>query len=427
MKFLLHALKTALLTLAMLSAVGGLAYLTQRYPLQLDLTANANNSLSEASQKLLASLPEPIEMTAYLKKSQPVRLQIAQLIDRYRRHKPNVRLQFIDPEEQPEKARELELSPEGAVIVTYQGRSEKLSFIDEVSLSNALLHLASSEPRWISFLAGHGERSPNGEANFDLGLFAKELARRNLKSLTINLTQLAEIPANAALLVIAAPAVPLLPEEIGIIKRYIEQGDNLLVLAEPNNSNLTEILQTLGLRLLSGSIIAANTKLYGINNPNFVIANHYPSHSITRGLQLITLYPEVAALVNQTDSGFHSQILLSADSSEDPALNIPQTFGLSLSRNTNKTSEQRIVVMGDSDFLSNTYLGNVGNLDMGVRIINWLLHDDRFIDIPAKVASDKQLVLTQTAVTLIGFGFLIALPFILLVSGLIVWRWRKRR
>lgn len=425
MTLLLRTLKTALLMLMMLSVVSGLAYLSQRYPLQIDLTANANNSLSEASKKLLTSMPEPIEITAYIKKAQPIRLQIIQLIERYRRHKPNMRLQLVDPEEQPEKARALDLGPEGAVMVAYQGRSEKLSFVDEVSLSNALLHLASNEPRWIGFLTGHGERSPDGVANFDLGLFAKELARRNLKILSVNLTQLAEIPANTALLVIAAPAVPLLPEEIDLIKRYIQQGGNLLVLAEPNNSNLTAILQTLGLRLLSGAIIAANTKLYGINNPNFVIANHYPSHSITRGLQLITLYPEVAALVNQADSGFHSQILLSADSSEDPVLNIPQTFGLSLSRNSNETSEQRIVVIGDSDFLSNTYLGNVGNLDMGVRIINWLLHDDRFIDIPAKVASDKQLVLTQTAVTLIGFGFLIALPLILLISGLIVW-YRRR-
>lgn len=39
-------------------------------------------------------------------------------------------------------------------------------------------------------------------------------------------------------------------------------------------------------------------------------------------------------------------------------------------------------------------------------MVLWLIHDDRFIDIPAKTATDKNLQLTQTAVAVIGFGFL---------------------
>jgi len=428
----MRALKHGLVTLALLCSIGALAWLSVRYPLQTDITGNTGNTLSMATQKLLISLPDKVEITAYIKKAQPIRLQIAQLVDRYRRHKPDVTLQFVDPDEQPEKARELELGVEGAVIIDYQGRTEKLKFVDESSLSNALLHLAHAGQRWVSFLGGHGERSPEGAANFDLGRFGKELARRNIKALTINLATLPTIPDNSALLVIAAPAVPLLAGEIEIIKRYIRDGGNLLLLTEPDNPHLDAVLQQLGIRTLPGAIIDSSTRLYGIDNPGFVLAGTYPAHAVTRGLQIITLYPVTAAFEHKQTGDFHSETLLSTetgritpDSRHNP--HDPLVFGLTLSRDVGKTDQQRIVVVGDGDFLSNTYLGNVGNLDMGLRMINWLIHDDSFIDIPAKTATDKNLQLTQTAVAVIGFGFLIVIPAALVGTGFIVWRIRQRR
>jgi len=48
-----------------------------------------------------------------------------------------------------------------------------------------------------------------------------------------------------------------------------------------------------------------------------------------------------------------------------------------LTRTINETTQQRIVVVGDGDFLSNAYLGNVGNLDMGLKMVSWLIHEDR--------------------------------------------------
>jgi gliding motility-associatede transport system auxiliary component len=98
-----------------------------------------------------------------------------------------------------------------------------------------------------------------------------------------------------------------------------------------------------------------------------------------------------------------------------------------LTRAANEKTQQRIVVVGDGDFLSNAYIGNVGNLDMGLRMVNWLIHDDRFIDIPAKTASDKSLQLTETSVAVIGFGFLLAIPLSLMGTGFLIWRRRKRR
>lgn len=437
------ALKNSLVTLALLCLIAALAWLSVRYPLQTDITRNASNTLSMASQKLLETLPDKVQVTAYIKKGQPIRLQIAQLVDRYSRHKANVTLSFVDPDSQPEKTRELAIGAEGLVLIDYQGRTEKLKFVDESTLTNALLHLANAKERWVTFLTGHGERLPDGIANFDFGQFGKELSRRKITALPLNLAAVSAIPDNSALLVIAAPAVPLLAGEIDIIKHYIQRGGNVLLLTDPDNKNLDALQQQLGIRKLPGIIIDRGAGLYGIDDPSFVLASDYPPHPVTRGLQIITLYPVAAALEHDKASGFNAQPLLNSSSKTWTETGViagavgfnansnekqgPLTVAYALTRTLDNTTEQRVIVIGDSDFLTNTYLGNVGNLDMGLRLVNWLIHDDRYIDIPAKTAIDKNLQLTQTTVALIGFGFLIIIPLLLIGAGFVIWRTRKRR
>ena len=436
-------LKNALVTILLLCLFGALAELSTRYPAQIDITRNADNTLSSASQQLLASLPGNVLITAYIKQGQPIRAQIAQLVDRYSRNKSDLKLTFIDPDLQPEKSRELNIGPEGIILVEYQGRTEKLNFIDESSLTNALLQLSTAQERWVTFLTGHGERSPDGIANFDLGLFGKELARRAIKAQTLNLATLPAIPDNSALLVMTAPTVPLLAGEWDIIKRYLQNGGNLLLLTDPDNRFLTVLQQHLGLLPLPGVIVDSSAKLNGINDPSFVVASTYPPHPISKGLQTTTVYPVVAALEMDKQTDFKADaILRSSELSWTETGEIagkigfdaqslekqgPLTFAYALTRTANENTQQRIVVVGDGDFLSNAYIGNVGNLDMGLRIVSWLIHDDRFIDIPAKSATDKSLQLSQSAVAVIGFGFLLAIPLLLIGTGFFIWRKRKHR
>jgi ABC-type uncharacterized transport system involved in gliding motility auxiliary subunit len=132
-----------------------------------------------------------------------------------------------------------------------------------------------------------------------------------------------------------------------------------------------------------------------------------------------------SATQSWTETGpIAGKILFDADGNEKQG---PLTFAYALTRDLDKQKQQRIVVVGDGDFLSNAYLGNVGNLDIGLRMTNWLIHDDRFINVPAKIATDKSLQLTQTSVAVIGFGFLVIIPLLLMGTGFYIWRKRKQR
>ena len=61
-----------------------------------------------------------------------------------------------------------------------------------------------------------------------------------------------------------------------------------------------------------------------------------------------------------------------------------------------------------------------------MNIINWLSRDDALVDVPVKTAADTQLQFSDTAVLMIGGGFLLLIPFTLLAFGLGTW-WRRRK
>ncbi|MCB1571897.1 MAG: ABC transporter, partial [Xanthomonadales bacterium] len=107
----------------------------------------------------------------------------------------------------------------------------------------------------------------------------------------------------------------------------------------------------------------------------------------------------------------------------------PLDFGFAMTRLSPRPGarEQRVAVIGDGDFLSNSYLGNGGNRELGTRIFDWLLADDALIAISEPSVEDRQLDLSETSLAILSFGFLLGLPILLAGSGLLIWRRRRRR
>jgi len=105
----------------------------------------------------------------------------------------------------------------------------------------------------------------------------------------------------------------------------------------------------------------------------------------------------------------------------------PLTLGVALTRETKDGHMQRVVITGDGDFLSDAIVANSGNMDLGLDIMNWVAHDDAYIDINPRPAPDLVLSLTPLAQGVIGVGFLFVLPLFLFGTGLLVWIRRRRR
>ena len=108
----------------------------------------------------------------------------------------------------------------------------------------------------------------------------------------------------------------------------------------------------------------------------------------------------------------------------------PINIGVALERTYGKKG-QRVVVMGNANFLSNTFITNGGNLDFGVNIINWLAGDDSLITIQPMPLKDINVSIPDTKMGVVtawtvfhSFQYFIPLGF--MIAGFVLW-WKRRR
>jgi len=445
---LLLRLQAFTFAILFIGIIGMLAWLSTQYVYQADWTSGARNTVSDDTRKLLDDMQHPVSISAFVRDDDLLHNQINDLIGSYQRFKDDITLEFINPDREPARVRELGIASGGEIVIRYLDRSENIQTLSEQHLTNALLRLSRQDERWIVFLTGHGERQPAGETNHGLGIFTRELERQGLNIQTVNLAE-SEIPSNTSLLVLASPRVDLLPGEVDKLQQYIEGGHNLLWLAEPGELHgLEPLAEQLDISLLPGMVVDATSRMFGVDDPTFVVVAGYPRHEITSEMSTVTVYPEAAALETYDSGTWDAAPLLTTlarswtelgeiegeirfDSDTDERSG-PLDIGIALTRSRTDESGaslpmQRLIVIGDGDFLSNTYLGNAGNLGLGLNMVHWLSHDDAALNIRIKSAPDTSLVLGKVAQAVIGLGFLIGLPVLLLVTGILIWLLRRRR
>ncbi len=442
----LSKLNSLVLFVMLITVAGLLAWLSTRYTYQADWTRTGRHTVSDASHSLLSRLDSPVTVTAYAREDNALREGIQEFIARYQRVKPDITLSYINPDLVPDKVRELGISVNGELVIQYKDRTEHVQQLTENDLTNALHRLTRKQERWLAFLEGHGERKPFGHANHDLGDWVRQLTNRGLNVQPLNLATVESIPDNTAVLVISRPEVDLLPGEVTMIAQYLDGGGNLLWLADPPTQHgLTPLAARLGVTFQPGTIVDPTTELYGIGSPTTVIVTTYGLHPATQDFAYLTVFPQAVAIDLKMPDGWQGEALLTTAESawsetgelsgeikfEDGSdIKGPVLIGIGLSRKRRQNSaekEQRVAIIGDGDFLSNAYLGNSGNLDLGIRIANWLAADDDLVNIPARTAPDLTLELSYTTSAIIGFAFLLLLPLGLLSSGLIIWWRRKKR
>ncbi len=476
-------LQSALSALLLLVVSALLAWLSTRYHHTADWTSGGRHTLSEPSTALLARLQGPVDITAYARPDAEQRGLIEDLVERFRRAKRDIGLRFVDPTQAPDEVREQGIQTDGELIVRYSARSEHVEEHTEEALGNALQRLLRGGERFVVFLEGHGERSPLGQANHDLGQFADQLGKRGLKVQALNLASNPAIPDNTSVLVIASPEVDYLPREADIVGGYLRRGGSLLWLVDPGPLHgLDAVAAQIGIKLSPGTLVDPATAIFGIDHPAIVPVSRYPSTPPVAGFRYLTVFPYAREVKAETPSDstpedWKAAPLLSVGAEawvetgklegelrydEGSDRQGPLDIALSLIREPAQKAaetpeqgpdaksqtdekadasspppepgrgpvgtarEQRVAVFGDGDFLSNSFLGNSGNLDLGFKIVNWLASDEALIDVPAGAAIDQRLDLSEAQAALIGVGFLMILPALLGATGFFVWLRRRR-
>ena len=432
-----------------------LGFVANQYKFAKDITQANRNTLTTGSINVLKQMQGPITLTVFaseddVNNGDTFRQGIINFMARYQRTKPDINVKFISPIKEPKLAQENGIKEDGEVVVEYQKRSEHIKPpFAEQEMTNLFMRLSRTSQQAVMYLDGHGERNLIGLKNNDVGEFGKQLESKGLKFANLNLTIEPEVPLNGSMLVIASPQKNISPIEAKKIKKFLESGGNLLWLLDDNNFHgLDEIATYLGLSVSSGQVIDPADRSEG-SNENIAYSSSYGEHAITKNFMLGTRFSnahevnakgtldngwEVSKLIEVSPNGWleSTQVMANQKPTFDKSKDKPGPINIAVAlQRVYGKKGQRVVVVGNGNFLSNTFIINGGNLDLGINMINWLSGDDNLISIQPMPLKDVNVTIPDNKISFIiawtifhSFQYFIPIGFF--VVGILFWFKRRK-
>lgn len=303
-----------------------------------------------------------------------------------------------------------------------------------------------------------------------------------------------DIPGNIKALVLADPQTALSPLATQKIADYIDKGGNVLIAAEPGRQQLINpLLKTIGVQLNDGMLeqksednapwlLLPHFTRHAINlsgtlkNPSIdtlpVSFNGSTSLSFTEtnGFKMYPLLQTLPGVAYNTSVRNPDLNLVSTDevaNDEPTAMRTPVSVGLKIrtvaavqpsagnraqnalanipvSDNSTSTyttalaltrqingKEQRIIVSGDADFMSNAELKRdmprVANFYFNTALFNWLDNGQFPVNTSRPDSKDNRVTVSVDRVSLLSIWYIWVLPFILLIIGSVLLIRRKRK
>lgn len=406
--------------------------LTWYRPLSIDLTASGRNSLTPETQKLLADLKTDVSLRQFGRIRDP---KVDQLLRAFADRGRRVAIEFVDAERQAREARELGIVRYGTVVVAVGSKYRKVEDVTEQALDTAIIQVTSDTVPLVCFLAGHGERGLTDTSGAGLTRFRDVLKASNydVRPLSI-LTE--DVPASCGAVVVAGPQREIGDSELDRLTRFLQRGGRVGVLIDPAPSaSLSTWLRRFGIKPVDGVIVDESSAGRAVGGgPETALALGYGDHPITRGFGVATMFDGARPLETTefADIGGKPVVLaLTSDQSFVRKSGADATVGsagrqgaLSLAAATAINTrdrrfgaplndEGRIVVFGDSDFISNALVARQGNRDLFIRTISWLIGETERHTVNVGERENRRIDLTERAkfwMYVVNLGLIPALP-----------------
>lgn len=441
--------------------------LSNRYFARWDLTPDQSQSLSAVTKALLQEVKKPLTMTAFFPEGQGDRQKAKELLQIYAYNNPHISFTFVDPDRHPLKAKEAGYRYPGNIFIEYEGRHQMADRPEEGAVSDTIRKLLKTEQKKIYFLTGHGERSLEDSRRDGLLTARRSLDNEGYQVAALNLLSQAEVPKDAALVVIAGPQQPLFSQEIKALKAYLEQGGRLLVMLEPfHDGGLKEFLERYGVGLNDGIILDQNQVSAALGASAVMpIAIKYGNHRITQDFtNVVTVFPLARPLILKRDIAGVSPLELAATSPTswektgkdfgksgkldfDPNQDRQGPFTLAalsdISLDLDKDREKKqppagekqpepekrtyLAVFGDVDFAANGYFNLSMNGDLFLNTVNFLAAEEQQIVIRKGDLKAQPLMLAGWQYWVLFLATMILVPLILVGAGVAAYLKRRAR
>lgn len=412
-------------------------------PARVDLTESGRNTVGQDTRDTLNKLSRDVRLRQFGRTRDP---RVDQLLATFQNSSRRITVDFVDADRDPKETQKYGVLKNGTVVATSGEKFRRVDNPTEQALVTALLQVTTDEERQICFVTGHGERGLADEGGKGLSKLAEWLRASNFTVERVSPLE-GDVPAKCAALVIAGPERAFEPSELARLTAYINAGGPLALLLDPTSGQaFTEWLQPFGIKPGDGVIMDTSGAGQSVGGgPQTPLAFAYADHQITRGFEIATIFdwarpldvierPEYGghpvAIAQTSDRSFEELDLQGQtakfDAGRDRRGPLILAAATTIKRSARSDDELRLVVFGDSDFVSNGFLSRQGNATLFLRSVSWLAGEAEATIVSVQDRENRRIDLTERQrVWMYGVNIGL-LPLIPLALGLVVYL-RTRR
>ncbi|MCP4603355.1 MAG: GldG family protein [Proteobacteria bacterium] len=351
----------------------------------------------------------------------------------------------------------------------HEAPEEMSSYKAEQALTAAILNVTSGEQAKICFTQGHGEWGFEGFSGRGLGALKEGLVQDGYKVEAVSTRGASRIPPGCDAVVVVGPQNAFIEEESSMLDAYLRRGGRLLLLLDPvidRNQFVPTGLERLaarsGIKLSQDVILETDPRRLVSSSPFTFTASEFTSHQAVKQLAIpdsvgaeikkqLGAYPVVFSMARslalKEDSDTVADVLAKSSESSWGEVDLaslgtgesvpskdqydsqgPNVVAIAASLPTQGGKDEggRLVVVGDSDFLSEELFVNAGlnNRDFWSGLVGWLTSRGDLISIAPKNPEHVRLNLTENDIKSI-WQIVIGEILFCIVLGVVVWMKRR--
>jgi hypothetical protein len=463
-----------------LFAVVGLAnFALILHDAHIDLTREKVFTPSDPALEVADNIDRPVRLTYFFQSDDPNGARAADIVKVMGRRNALLEIRTIDPDKEPTVAETYGIKLYNAAVIEAEGRRVVVNTTDETEIAIGIQRVLRVRVVTICFMEGHGEyRADNyeyhthleGLAGHSHGDSASAVVkmpghgvgrlRRSLESLGYDARQIVPasedgIPPDCNLVIDAGPRTTFLPAESAALEDYLRRGGSVLLMFDLGfvlAPGLERLVGTLGVRLPQAVVV--DPKSHYATDPEMVAVTAYDKHPITRNVSF-TFYPGVRPLtLTQAGENLRATALISSsnESYTKPVTPVQQreitVAGAPSAADADADSEAeqqphvlaaaiegtlpgadgqpfRSVVIGDSDFATNSFYPYMANSDLVLAMVRWLVREEREAPITSRIPVPPLVLLTRGQMQGIFLLVEVLLPLSVIALGGWMW-WRQR-
>ncbi len=421
-------------------------FLAARHSVRWDLSENQNYTLAPQTYRVLRTLPREVKITVFTREKDPGYQVFKERLESYRQASTKLSVEFIDPEKQPKMAQTYGIFRTDTAIFESNGQTIRVTSPSEIELTGALIRISKDSKKRIVFVEGHSELNIEDKDRNGLSIAKEALIRQGYDVGTVSLLKESAVPDNTSVLVLAGPRRPVIKEEQDRIHSYVEKGGHLLLLADPDTqTGLETLLARWGIGLGPGVLVDLQDRL-AQGDLTALLVRTFTEHEITQDLTSAVLLPLSRHLTFDEQTGTDWDFVplartspnswaetnmqgrvVSLSEKEDVKGPLPMAAALSPKKAPEEGKPHpAIVVIGNSTFASNAFFNFPGNSDFFLHTTGWLAEERDLISIAPREPALHPFTPNPTQERALIYIQVVLLPLMTFLTGLIVWRKRRR-